>query len=65
MRLVVVDLVDHTRGTVKDHLGKERTVTFADVIPEAGKPARMRKSNIFAGQVGAVWPTGHLLGSVH
>jgi uncharacterized surface protein with fasciclin (FAS1) repeats len=39
-----------SQGTIKNQFGQTETVTFADVVPEAGKPARMRKSNIFAGK---------------
>jgi hypothetical protein len=48
---------------VKDQFGRARSVTYADVVPEAGKAARMRKSNIFAGKVGARCRMGtvHLL----
>jgi len=35
---------------VKDQFGQERTATVVDVIPEIGKPARMVKHNVFAGQ---------------
>lgn len=42
--------VSHS-GKVKNQFGATRTVTFVDVIPETGKPARVVKHNIFAGQV--------------
>jgi len=39
-----------SKGSVKDQFGQTRAITIADVIPEAGKPARMVKHNVFAGQ---------------
>jgi len=37
-------------GTAKNRFGETKAVTFAEVVPETGKPAKMKKSNIFAGK---------------
>jgi len=37
-------------GTAKDVFGQTQVAGFVDVIPEAGKPGRVKKHNVFAGQ---------------
>ena len=43
--------VSANRADRKDQFGQTKKYTVVDVIPETGKAARMRKHNVFAGQV--------------